>query len=61
MYQKKLPNVLDGAFRKNNAWKLLTILAKNFILDVWQGSEYVPYAWKNELISGICYSNLLNY
>ena len=23
-----------------NSWKMLTIFAKNFTLDVWQGSEY---------------------
>ena len=30
-----------GFFEKiNNGWKLLTIVEKSSILDVWQGSEY---------------------
>ena len=34
-------NIPDGAFSKIvNVWKPLTILAKNFILDVWLGSKY---------------------
>ena len=27
--------------KTDNGWKLLTIVAKSSILDVWQGSEYV--------------------
>ena len=39
----------------------LTILAKSSILDIWQGSEWASDIFENELVSGICYLNILNH
>ena len=42
-----------------NGWNVLTIFAKNFILDVWMGSEYAfvlhKVLWLSVMYFGIYY------